>query len=75
MIAYMFFLPPKYNQSIYQNNNIISLFSNIFENPILNTQTDDNYINNLFRNYFNKLVKDINKLTFSGSVIPPVILK
>jgi hypothetical protein len=40
-------------QSIYQNNNIISLFSNIFENPILNTQIDDNYINNLFRNYIN----------------------
>jgi len=41
------------NQPIYQNNNIISLFSNIFENSILNYQNDNQYINNLFRNYVN----------------------
>jgi hypothetical protein len=40
-------------QSTYQNNNIISLFSNIFENSILNYQNDSEYINNLFRNYVN----------------------
>lgn len=43
-----------YNQPTYQNNNnIISLFSNIFENSILNYQNDSEYINNLFRNYVN----------------------
>ena len=42
-----------YNQPTYQNNNIISLFSNIFENSILNYQNDNEYINNLFRNYVN----------------------
>ena len=37
----------------YENNNIISLFSNILENSLLNHQTDNDYINNLFRNYIN----------------------
>ncbi len=37
----------------YENNNIISLFSNIFENSLLNHQNDNDYINNLFRNYVN----------------------
>jgi hypothetical protein len=36
-----------YNQPIHQNNNIISLFSNIFENSILNYENDNDYINNL----------------------------
>ena len=41
------------NQSTHQNNNIISLFSNIFEQSLLNHQSDNNYINSLFRNYVN----------------------
>jgi hypothetical protein len=41
------------NQSTHQNNNIISLFSNIFEQSLLNHQSENNYINSLFRNYVN----------------------
>lgn len=48
-----------------QNNNIISLFSNIFESSLSNyTQNinlDDNqYINNLFRNYINTQNNNVN---------------
>jgi hypothetical protein len=48
-----------------QNNNIISLFSNIFESSLSNyTQNinlDDNqYINNLFRNYINTQSNNVN---------------
>ena len=41
------------DQSMNQNNNIISLFTNIFENSLLNHQNNNDYINNLFRNYIN----------------------
>ena len=51
-----------------QNNNIISLFSNIFENSLLNHQNDNDYINNLFRNYIN--VGNVQQQTTSNEVQP-----
>jgi hypothetical protein len=52
------------NNPTYQNNNIISLFSNIFENSLLNHQNDNEYINNLFRNYVN--VSNVQEQTTSS---------
>jgi hypothetical protein len=51
-----------------QNNNIISLFSNIFENSLLNHQNDNDYINNLFRNYVN--VSNVQQQTTSNEEQP-----
>lgn len=51
-----------------QNNNIISLFSNIFENSLLNHQNDNDYINNLFRNYVN--VSNVQQQTTSNERLP-----
>lgn len=58
--------PTAYNTN--QNNNIISLFSNIFENSLLNHQNDNDYINNLFRNYVN--VSNVQEQTTSSEEQP-----